>query len=110
MCTLTIKFLSPSKNPTRPSHPAWSCLLSLTRRAQCWQESDKTTPEQKHEKTVKLIPSSGMIKHHPPLPQDSDSSKEFRQTLYLALDPNLLIETVGNIFLFCLIGFDGRLE
>ena len=23
MCTLTIKFLSPSKNPTRPSHPAW---------------------------------------------------------------------------------------
>ena len=29
MCTLTIKFLSPSKNPTRPSHPAWSCLLGL---------------------------------------------------------------------------------
>lgn len=29
MCTLTIKFLSLSKNPTRPSHPAWSCLPSL---------------------------------------------------------------------------------
>ena len=107
MCTLTIKFLSHSKNPTRPRHPAW---LACTRGVRCWQESDKTTPEQKHEKTVKLIPSSGMIKHHPPLPEDSDSSKEFRQTFYLALDPNLLIESVGNIFLFCLIGFDGRLE
>ena len=55
MCTLTINFLSGRKNPARPRRGGG-------RQVAAWQESDKTSAEQKHEKSVKLIPSCAMIK------------------------------------------------
>ena len=55
MCTLTINFLSGRKNPARPRRCGG-------RQVAAWQESDKTSAEQKHEKSVKLIPSCAMIK------------------------------------------------